>query len=420
MRRFWLGMTVVFTLFVVYATLFPFLNGAPLSNLKSLEFWVLRTYPKSDIADWVANLVFFLPIGYSLTKAFMSMGFPKWGIVFLVPIYGAALSYFVECLQQLSYSRNPSRWDVVSNFISTILGTVLALAWKWPIQLIYWKRKFRQSFRSRWTLPFLMALLFLVLDGTQPFDFSLSTKNLGQRENFLNFLSWKAHTEYYVLWWRMVLTCSITAAIGCAWFLEQRIKYYGRKIILLHLGLGFLLESLQYIIVSRSPGLGEFLAYGVGSIFGVFLYKSMPQKKIKYIVFFWGFIGLGLGQALHPVWFNNIDSFQLTHFNSDPILVARAFWVSKVLSYLFFFSFAGFLIAYWVFRLREFPKTMVGAGISFIFCLFLSLLLRDGFYRFVVSLKGGIVALGIMGGVICFIWLWWVAQGTKIRGETKP
>ena len=78
------------------------------------------------LAELIANLILFIPLGVTLTLAGVRPG--------RVVAIGALLSFSVEFLQQYIPGRDPSVGDIVANTISTALGVLLVVAvpiWLW-------------------------------------------------------------------------------------------------------------------------------------------------------------------------------------------------------------------------------------------------------------------------------------------------
>jgi len=71
------------------------------------------------VAELIANLILFIPLGIALTLA----GVPRMRVI----AAGALVSFTVEFLQQWIPGRDPSVGDILSNTISTTLGVLLVV-----------------------------------------------------------------------------------------------------------------------------------------------------------------------------------------------------------------------------------------------------------------------------------------------------
>jgi len=115
------------TIFVVYASLYPFqFDAARLELVRSGEWWrnALRPPPTRDL---VANLLFYLPFGALVARAAPA---PWGGARRLLAAIGAGtlLSACMETAQLFVVQRHSALTDVGLNAVSTGLGAAAALA----------------------------------------------------------------------------------------------------------------------------------------------------------------------------------------------------------------------------------------------------------------------------------------------------
>ncbi len=113
-----IALSILSTAAILFFTLRP--GATWVTHGWSFDLWAGDT----ALADLIANLLLFLPLGLSLTLA----GVRPWRVVAL----GALLSCTVEFLQQWIPGRDPSVGDILCNTISTALGALLvarAPAW---------------------------------------------------------------------------------------------------------------------------------------------------------------------------------------------------------------------------------------------------------------------------------------------------
>ena len=112
-RRIPVALAVLSTAAILFFTLRP--SG---SQLNPWSFYL--TTGDAALAELIANLILFIPLGVSLTLAGVR---PQRAIA-----AGALLSFTVEFLQQWIPGRDPSVGDILANSISTALGMLLVVA----------------------------------------------------------------------------------------------------------------------------------------------------------------------------------------------------------------------------------------------------------------------------------------------------
>jgi len=89
-------------------------------GLTPLGWSFYLTFGNAALAELIANLILFIPLGVALTLA----GVKPMRVI----AAGAALSFTVEFLQQWIPGRDPSLGDIVANTNSTALGVLLVVA----------------------------------------------------------------------------------------------------------------------------------------------------------------------------------------------------------------------------------------------------------------------------------------------------
>lgn len=109
---------------IVYASLHPFANWRDIgiSPLAFLDAAWPRYWTSFDLA---INTLAYLPLGFLLTLAFRGLpGRPTPALAAL--LFGAAVSFGLECLQTWLPSRVPSNLDLACNSLGAGLGALLA------------------------------------------------------------------------------------------------------------------------------------------------------------------------------------------------------------------------------------------------------------------------------------------------------
>lgn len=111
-----------------WLTLFPFVFSKNIDPEAGHIVFYLKRWGEFYSFDFVANIFFFIPLGFSLTYFFRIRSFRREYAIFLSFITCLILSVMVETLQIYLPSRYTSLMDVLSNVIGGALGSY---AWFW-------------------------------------------------------------------------------------------------------------------------------------------------------------------------------------------------------------------------------------------------------------------------------------------------
>ncbi|MGK2953852.1 MAG: VanZ family protein, partial [Thiobacillus sp.] len=268
----WLA-ALVYTLFVIYGSLVPLeFRALPwdeavarFAEIPWLELGV------GSRADWVANLILYIPLGYLWLGAMAGRGKQAavWGVSILLSglaIAGIALS--VEFAQQFFPPRTVSLNDLLAEFVGGALGMLLwALAGR-PLSDI-WRRFARggpQAVRAS-LMGYVLAYLFLSLF---PYDF------------LLNAAEWRTHLTADKAGWLFAGSCGL----GCGFKLVPEmlaaipfglllVNKSGRFSLAAAAGVGILLgltiEVLQLGIASGISQGASVFSRAVGVVLGAWM-----------------------------------------------------------------------------------------------------------------------------------------------------
>ena len=182
-RRHYLVLAAAFTLFAIYGSLVP-LHYTPLTCAAGIERF--RQIPFLDLrvqhrADWVANILLFIPIGFFWLAALLTdrsrLG-PGFVAAPLVIASCAALSMSLEFSQIWFPPRTVSQNDVLAETLGGIWGVMLWLTLGGT--LTAWLRNYpRLAARSSWLQWLLQAYcLGLLIYSLLPLDLTLSPVEL--------------------------------------------------------------------------------------------------------------------------------------------------------------------------------------------------------------------------------------------------
>jgi VanZ family protein len=135
---------------ILYGSLYPFEFYACLDPAGGFRDLLATWKQPSSLGDLLANVLFYLPLGFFAAKAFPGMASPL--RVMTAVLTGAGLSVSVEFAQLYDVGRISAMSDVYANSFGTLLGALAGTALSTDIKLRLW-----QELRRR---PFATLLLF--------------------------------------------------------------------------------------------------------------------------------------------------------------------------------------------------------------------------------------------------------------------
>jgi glycopeptide antibiotics resistance protein len=113
----------VTVIFVLAATLFPFQflpQETAYRRIHPFLLWLITGAP--SLGDFLENVIFFIPLGFSLACWSGKKGFRHLAWAWAA---GAALSILVEFLQVFLPTRGSEWWDVIANSVGSALGFLI-------------------------------------------------------------------------------------------------------------------------------------------------------------------------------------------------------------------------------------------------------------------------------------------------------
>ncbi|MBE9166047.1 VanZ family protein [Pleurocapsales cyanobacterium LEGE 06147] len=114
------GILISSLVLVFFLTLFPFDFSFP-DNF-SLEYIYQSFYHESYLEDFLVNIIFFIPFGFSLTYLLPRQKLRAIGTLIVVLLASFVLSFTVEVLQAFIPSRSSTLTDILSNSFGGIVG----------------------------------------------------------------------------------------------------------------------------------------------------------------------------------------------------------------------------------------------------------------------------------------------------------
>lgn len=273
-----LVLAIAYTLFVIYGSLVP-LNFQHHSWQEASEAFKNIRYLNLGIgsrADWVANILLFMPLAFFWNGVLWHSTSVAWRIVAMLFVLLActSLSIAIEFTQIFFPPRTVSLNDIFAEIIGIVLGIAL-----WPVIGMRLAHLVREVFQggtiARYAVLVVYVLVYAAL-SLLPYDF------------LLTYEEWQAHLASDKVGWLFVPSCGG----GCVWKLIPEILMFAPMGILgvLAFGkmqrfslllatavgmlLGVLIEGLQLTIASGISQGASIGSRAVGMMLGVWLAQS--------------------------------------------------------------------------------------------------------------------------------------------------
>lgn len=281
--KFW----IIYIAFVVYGSLVPFEYHPLLMNdaiEKFLKIPMLNLGIQSR-ADWVANGVLYFPVGF-LTFQFFRQ-FVNVGLVILLSLlFSLGLAVAVEFTQLFFPPRTVSLNDLIAEGIGSCTGIVLATyASRWyslaleslHFQIGTWQKYLLEGY----------AFFYFCYSGF-PYDFLVSAQEFEQKING-QLWGWLIASDAFgnVLLFlaKLLLEVLMTLPFGILIVRLTRGRATTFSVFLSGLGVGVIIESLQFMTASGvSQGLSVVMR-GVGCFLGAKLFCGRMNWTLNYFRF---------------------------------------------------------------------------------------------------------------------------------------
>ena len=268
--------TLGYLLFVVYGSLVP-LEFVPLhwdearARFARIPYLELRVASR---ADWVANLLLFIPLAYLWAGALWRCGRTAWNALALsaVVLVGAALSVAIEFVQLYFPQRTVSINDIVAEAAGAVIGVLLW--WSTGEPLLRWlEAGARERNPTGWTERVLYVYLAVFCAySVLPLDLTISPIEIYHKWNagkvlLVPFSATYTSTANAV--YDMGGDVLIWIPVAVLWRISGRLSPL--EVWLRVTMAALLLEVLQLFVYSRVTDTTDVLMAMVGGLIGVML-----------------------------------------------------------------------------------------------------------------------------------------------------
>lgn len=285
MLFFW--MWLIYVLFVIYGSLVPFEpHFFPLDRAWS-RFTDIRLLNVGAVgrADWIANGVLYLPLGFLTTNLISCRGNGHPSIITYLSalIFGVCLAVIIEFFQLFFPPRTVSLNDLIAETIGTLVGATLALSglsrFRALMGALYdTPRWFSRKLLSGYLVVYIALSLF-------PYDFVLSTDELSTRLAsdswgwFLAPVNMDAPLRLIAkLSGEILAVMPVGVLLSLIWQTKGR-RGIGRALTVGIL-MGFAIEFLQLLLVSGVAQGLSIVTRALGVAFGLLAKQSLDINHV--------------------------------------------------------------------------------------------------------------------------------------------
>ena len=280
-----------YTLFIIYGSLVPLDYKAipfeqALSSFSHIRYLSLGAASR---ADWIANIVLYVPLTFSLAAISLSSNKTPFKIIFysaLILISSIALAITIEFYQQFFPPRTVSQNDLIAETIGSIIGLVLWLSYGKRFIKLYSHiqiggRPALLACAVLYTISYITLSLF-------PYDFVTSLQELKDKlahGSDAFFLS-SSCGGFILCSTKLATESLLTLPLGI--FFSILLKWHPKRltaIVLLGFILGLVIESIQLFIISGVAQSISIIARIVGMCTGEALYKKISslEEPFKFL-----------------------------------------------------------------------------------------------------------------------------------------
>ncbi len=289
-RGFWVRAWWLYVLFVVYGSLVP-LEFRPMALGEALERFRQIPWLRLGIeqrADWVANLVLYVPVGYGAALFLCRRWKGRAGRVLATAgalALGGLLAVAVE-FAQVFVPRTVSLNDMVAEVLGTGLGAALAVGWGGRLALLW---------RAATVLPGVRAVraalalyaLFYAAYVLFPFDFLVNGGELAAKWA-AGAVGWGVEPvegwPYHLVLGKLLAQATATFPLGLLAGLSSRRPWTAGRALAAGCALGVGVEAAQFLLASGISQVASAGAQAVGFAAGAVACHRLRGRGVREAV----------------------------------------------------------------------------------------------------------------------------------------
>lgn len=284
-QRVLLAVALAYLIFVIYGSLVP-LRFVPMpwdqaiSKFKEIPFLDLGIGSR---ADWVANLLLFIPLSLLWGQIFLSRLGPKAQLFvqFFLVITFSALACTIEFIQIFFPQRTVSQNDIIAESLGGIIGLVAQAFWGNRLQEFIGSLWQKENQANRLNRLLHTYLLLLVVFSVLPLDLTISPVEIYHKWAEGKVVLFPFSGLKGNLFENLYETLSdiiIWIPPGILWMLNRRQSL--AQIALHGFLAGLVLETAQLFVYSRVSDVTDILLASVGAFLGAYFTSTTGQLRL--------------------------------------------------------------------------------------------------------------------------------------------
>jgi VanZ family protein len=278
-----------YLLFVVYGSLVP-LDWRPRPLEEAWQAYLTTPYLALDVgmrADWVANILLYIPLAYLLSAALLAgVRSAVVRVIGLAVVFAAcaAVALGVEFAQLFFPPRTVSMNDIIAEFIGSGLGIAIWLKWGNALERL-WRQMERGGLPAIRAAVVVYVLAYLAL-SLFPYDFLVSAQEVSEKlrgGGYGLFVASGACARLSICAGKLV--AELVAVVPLGVLLSMALGKTAQRAyaiaVLCGLALGLTIEALQLIIASGVSQGVSLVTRAAGMLIGVALHRHVRLRWLS-------------------------------------------------------------------------------------------------------------------------------------------
>lgn len=306
MNRYFFFATALYSLFIIYGSLVPLeFNGLPLEKaINQFENIRYLNLGAASRADWIANILLYIPLAFGATATFSGVRHPLVRAVLSVVVLASCLALAVAVeFTQLFF---PPRTVSINDLIAESLGSVIGIL-GWQFFGKYFSNLYRHLLRgslfSAQSAIIFYLLIYIAL-SLFPFDFVTSFDELNTKlatGNDALFLSWDAcGADPVRCGVKLLAEILVLLPLGLLFCYVPYLQYPRAAAVLAGFFLGLVIEIVQVFLLSGSGQGISILTRMIGMGAGASLFVWAKKRNLADLM---GLLRRGVWLTIIPYIF---------------------------------------------------------------------------------------------------------------------
>lgn len=283
--KFFLYFSFAYALFIIYGSLVPLdYRAIPFADaLLSFQAIPYLDLGAASRADWIANILLYIPLTFSLAAAITNKAKPFAFTLFISTLILACsifLAVSIEFYQQYFPPRTVSQNDLIAESLGSIIGLVLWLSYEKHLTKLY-QHILHGGKNALLASAVLYALAYLALSFF-PYDFVTSAHELHDKLNKGNDAFFISNSCGDFIQCSSKLTTEIILALPLGIFFSVFLKWHPKRltaVIIIGFLLGLVIEGIQLFVISGIAQGISIMTRIIGMILGEKIYSRAKQLQ---------------------------------------------------------------------------------------------------------------------------------------------